>query len=44
VAGAPSPRRGRRLIAADRVSAVFGIELDEAPAARPGAGGRKRAK
>jgi len=42
VAGAPSPRSGRRLIAADRVSAVFGIELDAAPAARPRGAGRKR--
>jgi uncharacterized Zn finger protein len=35
VAGAPAPGSGRRVIASDRVAAVFGIELEPAPASRP---------
>ena len=35
VDGAPSRRSGRRVIGADRLSVVFGIDLEAAPAPRP---------
>ena len=44
VAGAPASRSGRRLIAADQVSALFGIDLDDAPAERPRAARSRRPK
>ncbi len=44
VAGGPARKSGRRRIAPDQVSAVFGIDLDDAPPARPHPGRGKRAR